>query len=82
MGSREGNWMRSGDGSQMGTREDSRVGVRKGRQDLPGQPVILDRGGWQGGSRSELSLRPLPESLSGEEFIMTVRLGKGDGDGG
>jgi len=39
-------------------------------------------GGRNGSAQVGLSLRPLLESLSGGEFIVTVLLGKGEDDAG
>lgn len=41
-----------------------------------------DVGGRKGSAQAGLGLRPLLESLSGGEFIVTVLLGKGEDDAG
>lgn len=54
----------------------------EGRQDLPGQLAGQDRDDREGSAQAGLCLRPLLESLDGEEFIVTVLFGKGEGDAG
>lgn len=55
---------------------------REGRQDLPEQPVGQDQDSRIGSAQAGLRLRPLLESLAGDEFIVTVLFGKGEGDAG
>lgn len=55
---------------------------REGRQDLPEQPVGQDRDSRQGSAQAGRCLRPLLESLAGDEFVVTVLFGKGEGDAG
>lgn len=55
---------------------------REGRQDLPEQPVGQDWDSRIGSTQAGMCLRPLLESLGGEEFIVTVLFGKEEGDAG
>lgn len=50
---------------------------REGLQDQPGKETVPDRDGSGGGMQAGMSLRPLLESLEGEEFIVTVLFGEG-----
>nr|WP_305132727.1 hypothetical protein [uncultured Acetatifactor sp.] len=55
---------------------------REGLQDQPGKETVPDRDGSGGGMQAGMSLRPLLESLEGEEFIVTVLFGEGQGNAG
>lgn len=56
---------------------------REGRQDPPGKEAGPDRdGSGGGGMQPGLGLRHLLESLEGEEFIVTVLFGEGEGNAG
>lgn len=55
---------------------------RENRQDLLEQPVRQDRDDRRDSAQAGLHLRPLLESLAGDEFVVTVLFGKGEGDAG
>ena len=54
----------------------------EGRQELPEQMAGQDGNDRRGSAQAGLRLRPLLESLAGEEFVVTVLFGKGEGDAG
>ena len=51
----------------------------EGRQDLPEQVAGQDGNDRRGSAQAGLRLRPLLESLAGEEFVVTVLFGGGGG---
>ena len=55
---------------------------REGRRDLPEQMAGQDRDDRRGSAQAGLRLRSLLESLAGDEFVVTVLFGKGEGDAG
>ena len=54
----------------------------EGRQELPEQMAGQDGNDRRGSAQAGLRLRPLLESLAGEEFVVTVLFGKGEGHAG